>query len=97
MCCSGKKENSKNGKLTKTIFYFCWADAYGKCKILLAEKAVNQGDDERMQVPCLLRLVGKTRVEEGYLKKAPKTKTPEVKATKLGGQNPQDKISQTLP
>ena len=85
MCCSGKKENSKNGKLTKTIFYFCWADAYGKCKILLAEKAVNQGDGERMQVPCLLRLVGKTHAEESYLKKARKTKPPEAKATKLGG------------
>ena len=85
MCCSGKKKNSKNGKLTKTIFYFRWADAYRKCKILLAEKAVNQGDGERMQVPCLLRLVGKTHAEESYLKKVPKTKPPEVKATKLGG------------
>ena len=43
----------ENGKFAKTIFYFLRADPNGKCTITITGKAVNLGDGEGMQVPCL--------------------------------------------
>ena len=49
----------ENGKFAKTIFYFLRADPNGKCTITITGKAVNLGDGEGMQVPCLLQISGK--------------------------------------
>ena len=46
----------ENGKFAKTIFYFLRADPYGKCNITVTGKAVNLGDGDGMQVPCILHL-----------------------------------------
>ena len=48
----------ENGKFAKTIFYFLRADPYGKCIITVTGKAVNLGDGDGMQVPCILHLSG---------------------------------------
>ena len=48
----------ENGKFAKTIFYFLRADPYGKCNITVTGKAVNLGDGDGMQVPCILHLSG---------------------------------------
>ena len=42
----------KNAKFAYTIFYL--ADPYGKCSITVTGKAVNLGDYDVMQVPCIL-------------------------------------------
>ena len=47
-----------NVKFAKTIFYFFCADPYGKCKITVTGKAVNVGNGDGMQVPCILHLLG---------------------------------------
>ena len=54
----------KNGKFAKTIFYFLRADPYGKCNITVTGKAVNLGDGDGMQVPCVLRLSGQKSMVE---------------------------------
>ena len=46
----------ENGKFAKTIFYFLRADLYGKCNITVTGKAVNLGNGDGMQVPCILHL-----------------------------------------
>ena len=46
----------ENGKFAKTIFYFLRADPYGKCNITVTGKALNLGDGDGMQVPCILHL-----------------------------------------
>ena len=43
----------ENGKFAKTIFYFLRADPYAKCNITVVGKAVNLGDGDGMQVPCI--------------------------------------------
>jgi len=54
----------KNGRFAKTIFYFLRADSYGKCNVIITGKAVNLGDGDGMQVPCLLKISGtKTLLE----------------------------------
>ena len=54
----------KNGRFAKTIFYFLRADCYGKCNVIITGKAVNLGDGDGMQVPCLLKISGtKTLLE----------------------------------
>ena len=44
----------ENGKFAKTIFYFLRADPYVKCNKTVVGKAVNLGDGDGMQVPCIL-------------------------------------------
>ena len=50
----------ENGRFAKSIFYFLRADPYGKCNITVTGKAVNLGDGNGMQVPCILHLSGQT-------------------------------------
>ena len=54
----------ENGKFAKTIFYFLRADPYGKCNITATGKAVNLGDGDEMQVPCILHLSGQKSMVE---------------------------------
>ena len=54
----------ENGKFAKTIFYFLRADPYGKCDITVTGKAVNLGDGDGMQVPCILHLTGQKSMTE---------------------------------
>ena len=44
----------ENGKFTKTIFCFLWAGPYGKWNVAVTSKAVNVGDGDGMQVPCVV-------------------------------------------
>ena len=60
----GKLPLGENGKFAKTIFYFLCADPYGKCNITVTGKAVNLGDSDEMQVPCILHLSGKKSMVE---------------------------------
>ena len=53
-----------NGKFAKTIFYFLLADPYTKCNITVVGKAVNLGDGDGMQVPCILHLSGQKSMVE---------------------------------
>ena len=41
-------------RFVKMIFYFLGVDRYAECKIIITGKKVNLGDEEGMQVPCLL-------------------------------------------
>ena len=43
------------GKFMKLIFCFLRADSYANCHVGITEKEVNPGDDEGMQMPCLLK------------------------------------------
>ena len=59
----------ENGKFAKTIFYFLRAssllsDPYAKCNIAVVGKAVNLGDGDGMQVPCILHLSGQKSMVE---------------------------------
>ena len=54
----------ENGKFAKIIFYFLRADPYAKCNITVVGKAVNLGDGDGMQVPCILRLSGQKSMVE---------------------------------
>ena len=54
----------ENGKLAKTLFGFLRADPYGKCNTTVTGKAVNLGDGDGMQVPCILHLSGQKSMVE---------------------------------
>ena len=54
----------ENEKFAKTIFYFLRADPYEKCNITVTGKAVNLGDGDGMQVPCILHLSGQKSMVE---------------------------------
>ena len=54
----------ENGKFAKTIFYFLRADQFGRCDITVTGKAVNLGDGDGMQVPCVLSLSGQKSMVE---------------------------------
>ena len=54
----------ENGKFGKSIFYFLRADPYGKCNITVTGKAVNLGDSDGIQVPCILHLSGQKSMVE---------------------------------
>ena len=49
----GEKRN-----FAKIIFHFLRADQFGRCDITVTVKAVNLGDGDGMQVPCVLSLSG---------------------------------------
>ena len=44
----------ENGKFKKTIFYLLWADPCGKWNVTVTSNAVNVGDGDGMQVPCVV-------------------------------------------
>ena len=50
----------KTGNFAKTIFYFLRADKYSICEVEITEKPVSLGDGKGMQVPCKLKLTGKS-------------------------------------
>ena len=50
--------------LQKEFFYFLRADPYAKCNITVVGKAVNLGDGDGMQVPCILHLSGQKSMVE---------------------------------
>ena len=54
----------ENGKFEKTIFHFLCADPYAKCNRTVVGKAVNLGDGDGMQVPCILHLSGQKSMVE---------------------------------
>ena len=54
----------ENGKFPIRILYFLRADPYGKCNITATGKAVNLGDGDGMQVPCILHLSGQKSMVE---------------------------------
>ena len=49
----------KNGKISKTIFYFFQADRYTAREVVITGKAINLGDGDVKQVPCTLKNNGK--------------------------------------
>ena len=54
----------ENGKFAKTNFYFLHADPYGKCNLTVTGEAVNVGDGDGIQVPCILHLSGQKSMVE---------------------------------
>ena len=49
----GHLKRGKLGRFAKTIFYFLEADQHSSCSVIIkADKAVNFGDGEGMQVQC---------------------------------------------
>ena len=60
----GHLPSGENGKFAKTTFYFLRADPYAKCIITVVGEALNQGDGDGMQVPCILHLSGQTSMVE---------------------------------
>ena len=44
----------KRGWFAKTIFYLLRASEYHGCRVRVTGKAVNQGDDKGMKIPCIL-------------------------------------------
>ena len=58
----GHLKRGKLGRFAKTIFYFLEADQHSSCSVIIkADKAVNVGDGEGMQVPCKLRISGQEK------------------------------------
>ena len=54
----GHLPHGKKGRFAKMIFHFLRGDKYAEYKVIITEEEVNLGDDERMPVPCLLRISG---------------------------------------
>ena len=57
----GHLKKACNGRFVKTIFYFLRSDAYAKCSLRILDKPVNLGDNEGLQVPCVLQFEGQSR------------------------------------
>lgn len=58
----GHLKRGKSGRFAKTIFYFLETDQHSSCSVATkADKAVNFGDGEGMQIPCKLRLSGQEK------------------------------------
>ena len=47
-------------RFSKTIFYFLRASEYHCCRVQVEGKAINQGDDKGMKVPCTLLFKGQS-------------------------------------
>ena len=60
-CIVGHLPLGKTGNFAKTIFYFLRADEYSICEVEITGKPVNLSDGERMQVPCKLKLTGRSK------------------------------------
>ena len=54
----------KNGKFAKIIFYFLRADQDAEYKVATTGKEVNLGDEDGMQVPCRLKILGPRKMVE---------------------------------
>ena len=54
----------KNRKFAKMIFYFPRAEQDAECKVVIIGKEVNLGDEDRMQVPCKLKISGPRKMVE---------------------------------
>ena len=58
----GHLKRGKRGCFAKTIFSFIEADQHSSCSVIIkADKAVNFGDEEGMQVPCMPRISGQEK------------------------------------
>ena len=51
----------KTGNFAKTICYFLKADKYRIYEVEITGKPVSLGDGEGMQVPCKLKLIGRSK------------------------------------
>ena len=51
----------KTHNFTKTIFYFIRVDKCSICEIRITGKPFNLGDGEGMQIPCKLKLTGRSK------------------------------------
>ena len=60
-CIVGHLLLAKTGNFAKTILYFLRADKYRICEVEFTGKPVNLGDGEGMQVPCRLKLTGRSK------------------------------------
>ena len=56
----GHLMKGKSGRFAKTIFYFLQASEYHECTVRVTRKAVNEGDDKGMKVPCVLMFKGQS-------------------------------------
>ena len=56
----GHLMKGKDGRFAKTIFYFLRASEYHCCRVYVTGKAVNQGDNKGMKVPCTLLFKGQS-------------------------------------
>jgi len=54
----GHLKKGRTGRFAKTVFYFLRADEKCSCTAIVKGKAVNLGDGEGMQVPCILHFKG---------------------------------------
>ena len=48
----GHLMKGKDGRFAKIVFYFLRATEYHCCRVYVTGKAVNQGDNKGMKVPC---------------------------------------------
>ena len=67
-CIVGRLPLGKTGTFAKTIFYFLRAYKYSICELEITGKPVNLGNGEGMQVPCKLKLTGRSKFENVLLK-----------------------------
>ena len=61
VCIVGHLSLGKTGNFAKTIFYFLRADKYSICEVEITGKPANLGNGEGMQVPCKLKLTGRSK------------------------------------
>ena len=52
---------AKTCNFAKIMIYFLRADKYSICVVEITGKPVNLGDGEGMQVPCKLKLTGRSK------------------------------------
>ena len=57
----GHLMKQKCERFVKTIFYFLWASEYHQFRVHVTDKAVNQGNDKDMKIPCILILKGQLK------------------------------------
>ena len=60
-CIVGLLPLGKIGNFAKTIFYFLRAYKCSVCEVEITGRSVNLGDGKEMQVPCKLKLTGKSK------------------------------------
>ena len=60
----GHLMEGKSGRFAKTIFYFLRASEYHGCRVRVTGKAVNQGDDKGIKIPCILIFKGQSELAD---------------------------------
>ena len=60
-CIVGHLPLGKTCNFAKTMFYFLRTDKYSICEVKNTGKPVNLGDGQGMQVPCKLKLAGRSK------------------------------------